>query len=159
MRRLVPAVVFSLVAAAACLGAGAAPMLAVGEDDLFQQAVNYIFTGRIDPLDGVEIVDRKACEVVVPEPKYKRSVKYHLRRFKMDVARINKRYSGRQVIYELEVEGDDTIVEFLKPDRKTVDYGFRTAHIDLPGDIEQTERALHVVFSEYCKTDRPKGPF
>src|SRR5438270_396801 len=126
-RRLLPEVAVLLWAAAAFLAATAAPTRAAGEDDLFQQAVNYIFTGRIDPLDGVDIVDRKSCEVVVPEPKYNRSVKYYLRRFKMDVARINKRYSGRQVIYELEVEGDDTIVEFLKPDKRTVDYGFRTA--------------------------------
>jgi len=131
------------------------------EEDRFQQAVNYIFTGRIDPppVDAPDIVDRKSCEVVMPEPKYKRFVRYHLGRFKMDVARINKRYSGRQVMYELEVEGDDIVVEFLELDKKTVDYGFRTAHIDLPGDIVQTEKALRLVFSEYCKSDIRKGPF
>ena len=32
---------------------------AVAADDVFQQAVNYVFTGRTDPNDGVEIVDRK----------------------------------------------------------------------------------------------------
>jgi len=36
----------------------------MSEDDVFQQAVNYIFTGRIDPKDGPEIVDPKACIVV-----------------------------------------------------------------------------------------------
>ena len=37
------------------------------DDDVFQQAVNYVFTGKIDPGAGPEIVDRKSCVVVVPE--------------------------------------------------------------------------------------------
>jgi hypothetical protein len=40
---------------------------AVPKDDVFQQAVNYLFTGKIDPGAGPEIVDRKSCVVVVPE--------------------------------------------------------------------------------------------
>src|ERR1700687_461797 len=66
---------------------------AVAEDDVLQQAVNYVFTGSIDPQDRPEIVDRKSCVVVVPEPKLKRYARYYLSRFKMDVARISKRYS------------------------------------------------------------------
>ncbi len=60
---------------------------AVPEDDVFQQAVNYIFTGKIDPGVGPEIVDRKSCVVVVPE-KFGGYARYYLTRFKMDDARI-----------------------------------------------------------------------
>jgi hypothetical protein len=129
------------------------------EDDVFQQAVNYVFTGRIDPPDGPEIVDRKSCTVLVPDPKFKRYARYHLGRFKMDVARVSKKYSGPQILYELEVEGDDVVLEFVKLDKTTVDYGFRSAHIALPGEIEQTEKALALIFTKYCKADRPKSPF
>ena len=77
----------------------------------------------------------------------------------MDVARVSKKYSGSQVLYELEVEGDDVLLEFVKLDKTTVDYGFRSAHISLPGNIEQTEKALRLIFAEHCKTDKPKSPF
>jgi hypothetical protein len=63
------------------------------------------------------------------------------------------------VSYELEVEGDSVILEFLKFDKKTVDYGFKTAHIALPGNIERTEKALALIFAEYCKVEKPKTPF
>ena len=132
---------------------------ALSEDDVFQQAINYIFTGRIDPKDGPEIVDQKNCIVVVPEPDLSRYARYYLNRFKMDVSRISKKYAGRQVLYELEVEGDDTILEYLKADKKTVNFGFKSAHIALPGNIERTEKALHLVFSEHCKADQPRLPF
>jgi hypothetical protein len=36
-----------------------------------QKAVNYLFTGRNDPQDAPEILDRKSCVVVVPDPKSK----------------------------------------------------------------------------------------
>ena len=132
---------------------------ALGEDDVFQQAINYIFTGRIDPKDGPEIVDPKNCIVVVPEPDLNRYARYYLNRFKMDVSRISKKYAGRQVLYELEVEGDDVILEFLKPDKTTVNFGFKSAHISLPGNIDRTEKALHLVFDGHCKADQPKSPF
>jgi len=127
--------------------------------DVFQQAINYVFAGSIDPTDGPEIMDRKACVVLVPEPKFNRYARYYLSRFKMDVARISKKYAGSQVLYELEVEGDTVIFEYLKADKTTVDYGFKSAHIPLPGNIDQTERALALIFSEYCKAAKPKGPF
>ena len=104
-------------------------------------------------------MDPKACIVVLPEPDLNRYARYYLNRFKMDVSRISKKYAGRQVLYELEVEGDDTILEYLKADKKTVNYGFKSAHIALPGNIERTEKALHLVFSEHCKADQPKLPF
>ena len=133
--------------------------LAVAADDVFQRAVNYVFTGKIDPQDGPKIVDRESCIVVVPEPKFNRYARYYLNRFKMDVARITKKYAGRQVLYELEVEGDDIIFEYLKADNATIDYGFKSAHISLPGDIDQTEKALHLIFAEHCKAEKPKPPF
>jgi hypothetical protein len=96
---------------------------------------------------------------VVPEPKFNRYARYHLSRFKMDTARISKKYAGSQALYELEVEGDDVIFEYLKPDKATIDYGFRSAHISLPGDLDQTQKALALIFSQYCKPERSRGPF
>jgi hypothetical protein len=132
---------------------------AAAEDDVLQQAVNYVFTGSTQPQDGPEIVDRKSCVVVLPEPKFKRYARYYLGRFKMDVSRISKKYSGHDVSHELEVEGDSVVLEFLKSDKKTVDYGFKSAHIALPGNIDRTEKALALIFAEYCKVERPKTPF
>jgi hypothetical protein len=131
------------------------------EDDVFQQAINYIFTGQIDPnpKHRPEIVDRKACVVVVPEPNSNRYARYYLKRFKMDIYRISKRYAGRRVFYELEVEGDDTIFESLKADKTTVEFGLRSIHISLLGNIDQTEKALKLVFAEYCKLDKQKSLF
>lgn len=131
---------------------------AVPGDDLFQQAVNYVFTGKLDPRVAPEIVDRKSCVVVVPA-KFEGYARYYLTRFKMDEARFSSRYSGRETLYELEVAGDDVLVEYLKPDKTTVDYGFKSAHIPLPGNIDQTKRALGLIFSEYCKAEKPKSPF
>jgi len=131
---------------------------AVSKDDVFQQAVNYVFTGKIDPGAGPEIVDRKSCVVVVPE-KFGGYARYYLTRFKMDDARISNKYSGREVSYELEVAGDDILVEYLKIDKTTVDYAFKSAHIALPGNIDQIKRALQLIFAEYCKADKPKSPF
>jgi hypothetical protein len=128
-------------------------------DDALQRAVNYVFTGKIDPKDGPEIVDRKSCIVVVLERKFNRYARYYLNRFKMDVARVSKKYAGRQVLYQLEVEGDDVIFEYLKADKKTVDYGFKSAHISLPGNIDQTEKALQLIFAEHCKGDKLMPPF
>ena len=127
--------------------------------DLFQQAVNYVFTGRLDPSDGPQIVDRDSCIVVVPEPKFNRYARYYLIRFKMDTARISKIYAGAQTLYELEVEGDDIIFEYLKADRTTVDYGFTSAQIPLPGEIGPTKKALALISSQFCRLDKPKIPF
>src|SRR5258708_1393161 len=147
------------VAAVSCLCMFPPQARAATEDDVLQQALNYVFTGSTDPQNGPEIVDRKSCVVVVPEPKLKRYARYYLTRFKMDVSRISKKYSGHDVSYELEVEGDSVLLEFLKPDKTTVDYGFKSAHISLPGNIDRTEKALALIFSEYCKVERPKTPF
>jgi hypothetical protein len=134
---------------------------AMTEDDVFQQAINYIFTGQIapNPKHQPEIVDRKTCVVVVPKPDINGYARYYLNRFKMDVSRISKRYAGRRVFYELEVEGDDIIFESLKADKTTVEFGLRSAHISLPGNIDQTEKALKLVFAEYCKPDKLKSLF
>lgn len=139
--------------------AGTVQVVAQEPDHVFVQAVNYLFTGRIDPPDGPEIVDAKSCVVIVPEPKFNRYARYYLNRIRLDTARISKKYAGPQVLYEWEVEGDDVIFEYLKPDKKTVDYGFRSAHISLPGIIEQTERAIALIYSKYCKQENPKPPF
>jgi hypothetical protein len=134
---------------------------AMTEDDVFQQAINYIFTGQIapNPKHQPEIVDRKTCVVVVPKPDINGYARYYLKRFKMDISRISKRYAGRRVLYELEVEGDDIIFESLKADKTTVEFGLRSTHISLPGNIDQTEKALKLVFAEYCKPDKLKSLF
>ena len=132
---------------------------AMPADDAFQQMINYVFTGQIAPGDAPEIVDRKLCSVLVHETKFNRYARYYLSRFKMDTSRISKTYVGTQVHFELEVEGDDVILEYLKADKRTVDYGFKSAHISLPGNIEQTEKALRLIFAEHCKSENPKPPF
>ena len=126
---------------------------------MFQKAVNYVFTGRIDPPDAPEIVNLNSCVVVVHDLKYQRYVRYYLSRFKMDVSRISKEYSGSQISYVLEVEGDEVIIEFLNGDRTSVAYGLKSAQISLPGDIDQTQRALRYIFDGHCRPERPKAPF
>jgi hypothetical protein len=37
--------------------------------------------------------------------------------------------------------------------------GYKTVQISLPGDIDQTRKALHLIFTDYCKPDKPKLPF
>ena len=48
----------------------------VAQADLFQEAVNYVFTGKTDPADAPEIVDRNSCIVVMRDPKYPRYIRY-----------------------------------------------------------------------------------
>jgi hypothetical protein len=149
---------FLAVAIVAILRSPVGHVRAAPQDDLLQKAVNYIFTGRIDPSDGPEIKDRQSCIVVVPDPKFIRYVRYYLSRFKIGDARVSKTYSGPQISYQWEVDGDDVIIEYLKADKKTVDYGFKSAHIPLPGDIDQTNKAIRLI-AQLCKVDRPKSPF
>jgi len=132
---------------------------ALSEVDVFQQAVNYVFTGNIDPPVGPEIVDRKSCVVVMHDPKYNRYIRYYLSRFNMDDAIFGKKYSGSHPYYELDVKGDDVVIEYLNLDKKTVAQGYRSAQIPLPGDIDQTQRALRLIFTDHCKAEKPKAPF
>jgi len=132
---------------------------AQGETDLFQQAVNYIFTGYVDPQNGPEIVDRKSCVILLRDPNFNQYIRYYLSRFKMDDALFDKKYSGSRVSSEMTIKGDDTVIEYLKPDKKTVIQAYRSAQIALPGDIDQTRKALRIVFTNYCKADTPKTLF
>jgi hypothetical protein len=120
---------------------------ALAESDPLQKAVNYLFTGRNDPQDAPEILDRKSCVVVVPLPKSKQSIRYYLGRFKMDTAFINKTYAGSETIYSLDVKGAEVIVEYLNPGKSTVLHGHKSAQISLPGDIDQTNKALALIAS------------
>jgi hypothetical protein len=131
--------------------------LASADNDVLMQAINYVFTGRIDPERGPELVDRNACVVTVPAPGGTRAVRYHLSRFRLDAPRFEKVYVGRTPNYRLVAEGDDNVVEFLNPD-KSVLHGQRTVQIPLPGDFEQSQRALRVI-AERCKATRPKPSF
>ena len=148
----------SLAFAAAFLVIALLQIPAVAEDVL-QEAVNYVLTGTIAPETGPRIVDRKSCVVVIPDLRNKRYVRYYLSRFRMDDSRITKTYSGRQTLYTLEVDGDDVIIEYLSLDQTTVLNGYKSAQIALPGNIDQTEKALHLIFAEHCKAAQPKAPF
>ena len=124
------------------------------EDDPLQKAVNYLFTGRNDPQDAPEILDRKSCVVVVSDPKSKQSIRYYLGRFKMDTAFINKTYAGSETIYSLDVKGAEVIVEYLDIGKSTVLHGHKSAQISLPGDIDQTNKALALIAS-LCRNSKP----
>jgi hypothetical protein len=147
------------VAAASVLGALSLHTPALGAASVFQQAVNFVFTGKLDPKNGPEIVDQKACIVVMPDPKFKRYIRYYMSRFKMDDALYTKKYSGRRAYYELSVKGDDIVLEYLSADKNEVMQGYRSANIRLPGDIDQTRRALAVIYKDRCKPEQPKTPF
>jgi len=147
------------VAAVSFLWMAPLQIRAAAEDDVFQLAINYVFTGSIDPQDRPEIVDRKSCIVVTFDSKFQTYIKYYLKRFKMDTARISKTYSGQQIFYVLEIEGDDIVVEHLNPDKATAARGFKSAQISLPGNIDQSEKALRLIFADYCSADKPKPPF
>lgn len=127
-------------------------------DDLLQQAFNYVLTGKVDPADVPEIVDRKACVVVMQDPTFRRYRRFYFGRFKLDAARFNKRYSGPRVTYDLDVQGDDIILEYLSPDKTTVLQAYKSAQIPLPGELDPTQRALKII-SDACKTEGPKAPF
>jgi hypothetical protein len=144
---------------AAVLGAISLQTPAVAAPSVFQQAVNFVFTGKLDPKNGPEIVDAKNCVVVMRDPKFNRYIRYHMSRFKMDEALYTKKYSGRNAYYELSVKGDDVVVEYLSPDKKNIIQGYRTANIRLPGNIDQTRRALAVIYKDRCKAEQPKTPF
>ena len=130
---------------------------AFAETSKLQQAITYVFTGSIEPQNRIEIADRKLCLVVVAEPENNRSVRYYLSRFKPERFRFEKRYVGRTPTYQLYVEGDEDVVEFLNADG-TVSHGHRTARIAAPGDIDQTKRALQLIAAE-CKPEKPKPLF
>jgi len=149
----------SAVAAASLFGIVSLQTPALSEADVFQQAVNYVFTGSIDPPDGPEIVDRKSCVIVLRDPKFNRYIRYYLGRFNMDGAIFGKKYSGSRSYYELDVKGDDVVIEYLNLDKKTVAQGYRSAQIPLPGDIDQTQKALRIIFADHCQAEKPKAPF
>jgi hypothetical protein len=149
----------SAVAAASVFGIVSIQTPALSEVDVFQQAVNYVFAGKIDPQDSPEIVDRKSCVVVLRDPKFNRYIRYYLSRFNMDDAIFSKKYSGSRPYYELHVKGDEVVVEYLNLDKKTVVQGYRSTKIPLPGDIDQTQKALRIIFTDYCKAQKPRAPF
>jgi hypothetical protein len=129
---------------------------ALAEDDPLQKAVNYLFTGRNDPQDAPEILNRKSCVVVVPDPKSKRPTRYYLGRFWMDTAFINKTYAGSDTAYSLDVKGAEVIVEYLDLDKSTVLHGHKSAQISLPGDTDPTNAALALIAS-LCTNGNPKA--
>jgi hypothetical protein len=147
-----------VVAIVSVLAAVASPIEASAENDLLQQAINYVFTGTTDPQEGPEIVDRRSCAVVVRDPRYARYIKYYLARFRPDTIRISKKYAGTRTLYELDVESDNVIVEYLDVDKTTVRQAYRSAQISLPGNIDQTQKALQIIAKD-CQGDQPKAPF
>lgn len=152
---------YRTIAAAASITFGAAtfPEYSPAEVDLFQQAVNYVFTGDVAPQNSPEIVDRKSCIIMMLDAKTGGFVRYYMARFRMEDALFDKIYSGSQVGYDLDVKGNATIVEYLSSDKNTVTQRYRSAQIPLPGDIDQTQKALRIIFADYCKPEKSKGPF
>lgn len=146
------------VAAVAFLWAVPLQTRAPADDDPLQKAVNYLFTGQIDPQDAPEILDRKSCVVVVADPKFKRYVKYYLGRVGLDTAFINKTYAGPEILYSLDIKSADVIVEYLDLDKTTVLHRQKSAQIFMPGDIDQTNLAMKLIAGR-CKTDKPKIQF
>jgi hypothetical protein len=132
---------------------------AMAQADLFQEAVNYVLTGRTDPPDAPEVVDRNACIVVMRDPKYQRYIRYTLSHFKMDTANVSKTYAGSQTLYSLDVTGDDVLLEYLAMDKTAVAQSYKSAQIPLPGNIDQTQKALKIIFADHCKADQAKTPF
>ena len=153
MRKMVLAVVV-----VTGLSAGCPRIEASAEADLLQQAINYVFTGTTDPKEGPEIADRKSCIVVIRDPRFPRFIRYYFGRFRPDNTRIGKKYAGVRTLYELDVESDSIIIEYLSLDKAAVTQGFRSAQIPLPGNIDQTEKALKII-AEHCKYEQPKTPF
>jgi hypothetical protein len=149
----------SLAVAATFFLLMALPQMRAAAEDVLQEAINYVFTGVTAPANAPKIVDREACTVVIPDLRNKRFIRYYLGRFNMDDSRITKTYSGRLTIYTLEVDGDDVILEYLGPDETTVVRGYKSAQIVLPGDIDQTQKALRLLVADYCKRAKPKAPF
>lgn len=147
-----------VAAAVAFAAAVTAGTRASAADDVFQQAVNYVFTGRVDPPESLTIIDRKNCVVEMQDPRFKRYARYYLGRFKLDAARFNKRYSGPRAVYDIDVQGDDVILEYLAPDKTTVLQAYKSAQIALPGDFDSTQKALKII-SDSCKAEGPKAPF
>jgi hypothetical protein len=77
----------------------------------------------------------------------------------METAVFSKTYAGSQVRYNLEVESDKVLIEYLSADKATVLQGYRSAQIPLPGNYEQTQKALNIIFRDYCKADQQRSPF
>jgi hypothetical protein len=149
---------FAVAAALGCV-ASFALSPACADDDVLQRAVNYVFTGEVAPKSPPTIVDRDSCVVVMHDPKYDRFIRYHLRGFEMNTALYDKRYSGPQPTYVLDVKGESIILEYLTPDQKTVQQSYRSAQIPLLGDIDQTRKALDIIFGKFCKPQKTQSPF
>lgn len=148
-----------VAAATVAIGMAAFPECSPAQVDLFQQAVNYVFTGSVAPQNAPEIADRKSCVIIVPDRKTAGFIRYYMARFSMDDAQFDKIYSGSQIGYQLDVKGNDIIIEYLSSDKRTVTQRYRSAQIPLPGDIEQTQKAFRIIFADYCKPEKLKGPF
>ena len=139
---------------------GLSPIAAAAEDDVLQQAINYVFTGTIDPKDAPEITDRKSCVVVVPDPKWKRFIRYYLTRLGLDDPRIDSTYSGRQARYQLDAESDQDRRGVSEPRQKD---GRQRLQIRA-NSVARRYRSNEKSASAYCRAlqsddDQPKLPF
>ena len=149
----------TVAAAASLLWTASVQAPASAESDVLVQAINYVFTGELAPKVALEITDLKSCVVVLPDPKWKRFIRYYLARMELDDPRINSTYAGRQARYQLDAQSDQIVVEYLSPDKRTVVHGYRSVQIPLPGNIDRTKKAFELI-AERCKEDAsPKLPF
>ena len=91
---------------------------ALTEDDPLQKAVNYLFTGRNDPQDAPEILDRKSCVVVVPDSKSKQTIRYYLGRFRMDTA--FEQYPGVKEAAGRTTEAQSGVLRYARSQHRTL---------------------------------------
>jgi len=127
-----------LVAAAAWAGT------AISEDDEFNQAVNYIFSGNIEgktPQLLSSIVDENKCIISVETPG--NSWVYYMKEIKPDSVVIDEH--NRKILFE----GDSTIVEHTFEGLLKIEKDNKNS-ITLRGDIERTKDALKLIFTKYC---------
>ena len=76
----------------------------------------------------------------------------------MESALIDKTYSGSDAIYNLDIKDSEVIVEYLDIDKSTVLHGHKSAQISLPGDIDQSNKALELI-AGLCRNGKPKDHF
>ena len=117
---------------------------AVPENNEFQQAINYVFSGNIEgrtPQLLSSILDENNCIISVETPG--NSWVYYMKQIKPNSIVIDE--PNRKISFE----GDDTIVEHTFEGLPKVEKDNKNS-ITLRGDIERTKDALKLIFTKYC---------
>jgi hypothetical protein len=134
--------------------------ISAAEDDIFQQAINYVFLGNVkgEPFLGIRIIsaDKNTCAVVQEEMIGSNSG-YVVVQNKFFLKKITAmEFKPFTPHAALAIEGDETIVERIDSNRRVTN--FKHWQIPLPGNVERSRRAVNRVFSEYCMPEK-RMPF